>query len=86
MIGIVLEGLDHPWLSFEHFGMPELSAHSTLAPLLCHRLYQRGFFCFTAGHDWSVVRIQPRLNISTETLDRFVLAVAEELAVLEQLA
>lgn len=71
MRGIRLEDGDHPWLSFEHFGYPDLADHSVIAPLLCHRIYRHGFYAFACGHDWSVVRAQPRYDIPLERLDRF---------------
>jgi acetylornithine/succinyldiaminopimelate/putrescine aminotransferase len=77
--GIALENADHPWLSFEHFGMEDLANHATVGLLLCHRLYKRGFFCFVCGHDWSVLRLQPRFNIEPEKLAEFTRAVREEL-------
>ena len=77
--GIVVRNSDHPWLSFEHFGMPELAAQPSTGLLLCHRLYKRGYFCFVCGHDWSVLRIQPRFNIESEQLMTFVRVVREEL-------
>ena len=79
IVGIQLKPSDHPWLSFEHFGMENLADHPTTGVLLCHRLYKRGFFCFVCGHDWSVLRIQPRFNIETEKLSEFVRVVREEL-------
>ncbi len=85
MLGVKLRRLDHPWLSFEHFGLPELSDHPVISPLLCHRLYKRGFFCFTCGHDWSLFRLQPRLNVPEETLTRFVGVCREELDYLWEL-
>jgi len=77
--GIELHPAEHPWLSFEHFGFSDLSDKPTTGLLLCHRLYKRGFFCFVCGHDWGVIRLQPRFNISLETLDGFVDVVHEEL-------
>jgi acetylornithine/succinyldiaminopimelate/putrescine aminotransferase len=77
--GIVLAESDHPWLSFEHFGMGDLSGHPTTGLLLCHRLYKRGFFCFVCGNDWSVLRLQPRFTIEEETLEDFTRIVREEL-------
>ncbi len=85
MRGVALAAIDHPWLSFEHFGIPELAHQSVMAPLLCHRLYRRGFFCFTCGHDWSIFRLQPRFDVPADTLDRFVTAVTEELGYLAEL-
>ncbi len=78
-IGIVLKDFDHPWLSFEHFGMSDLSRHPSTGLLLCHRLYKRGFFCFVCGHDWRVLRIQPRYNIEQDKLSSFIQIVREEL-------
>lgn len=78
-VGIALRRADHPWLSFEHFGMDDLSGHPSVGLLLCHRLYKRGFFCFVCGHDWSVLRLQPRFTIEPERLAEFTSAVREEL-------
>lgn len=77
--GIALKPSDHPWLSFEHFGMEDLSGHPTVGLLLCHRLYKRGYFCFVCGHDWSVIRLQPRFTIEPEKLEAFTAVVREEL-------
>ena len=79
-VGIALEREDHPWLSFEHFGMDDLSGHPTVGLLLCHRLYKRGYFCFVCGHDWSVLRLQPRFSIEPEQLAEFTSIVREELS------
>ncbi len=80
MMGVALRQPDHPWLSFEHFGYPDLGQQSIVAPLTCHRLYRRGFFCFSCGHDWSILRLQPRFDIPAETLETFAVTLAEELA------
>ena len=85
MQGVALNQPDHPWLSFEHFGFQDLDQKSIISPLMCHRLYRRGFFCFTCGHDWSIFRLQPRFDIPEEKLEAFVQAVAEELAYIEGL-
>lgn len=85
IVGIELVDPGHPWLSFEHFGMAELGAHATIGLLLCHRLYRRGFFCFVCGHDWRVLRLQPRFTITPAILKAFVAAVAEEVSYLCQL-
>jgi acetylornithine/succinyldiaminopimelate/putrescine aminotransferase len=77
--GIALADSDHPWLSFEHFGMDELAGHSSVGLLLCHRLYRRGYFCFVCGHDWSVLRVQPRFDIDEAELAAFVSVLREEL-------
>jgi ornithine--oxo-acid transaminase/putrescine aminotransferase len=85
-VGIELRPIDHPWLTFEHFGMPDLGHHPTTGVLLCQRLHKRGFLCFVCGHDWSVVRVQPRFTIEPEQLDAFVTAAREELSMLCELA
>jgi acetylornithine/succinyldiaminopimelate/putrescine aminotransferase len=85
MMGVALNAPDHPWISFEHLGFEGVEGQSVISPLMCHRLYKRGFFCFTCGHDWSIFRLQPRFDIPKETLERFVRAVAEELAYIEGL-
>ncbi len=79
MIGVELHQPDHPWLSFEHFGMPELGHLPTIGPLVCYRLYRRGFFPFVCGHDWRILRLQPRFDIPDEALSRFATACREEL-------
>jgi acetylornithine/succinyldiaminopimelate/putrescine aminotransferase len=85
VVGIALRPTDHPWLSFEHFGMGDLSHQSTVGLLLCHRLYKRGFFCFVCGHDWGVLRLQPRFTIDDDTLATFTRVIREELEYLCQL-
>jgi acetylornithine/succinyldiaminopimelate/putrescine aminotransferase len=85
MLGVALEPPDHPWLSFEHFGFPELADKSAVSPLVCHRIYRRGFFCFTCGHDWTIFRLQPRFDVPKDTLDRFVDVAAEALAWVQEL-
>jgi len=79
VVGIRLRPSDHPWLSFEHFGVEELADHPTIGVLLCHRLYKRGYYCFVCGHDWGVLRLQPRFNIPEAALDTFVTAISEEM-------
>lgn len=86
MLGISLRQPELPWLSFEHFGFKELGDQGIMSPLLCHRLYKRGFFCFSCGHDWSVFRLQPRFEIPEETLAVFVKACAEELSYLAEVS
>ena len=81
-IGIVTNPLSHPWLSFDHFGMNELKGRPSTGLLLCHRLYKRGYFTFVCGHDWSVLRIQPRFTITESELNDFSHAVKEELSFL----
>jgi len=85
MQGVALESPDHPWLSFEHFGFEDLGQKSIISPLVCNRLYRRGYFCFTCGHDWTIFRLQPRFDIPEDKLDDFVDAVAEALDYIEGL-
>lgn len=86
LVGVALHRSDHPWLSFEHFGVDALSDQPTTGVLLCHRLYKRGFYCFACGHDWRILRVLPRFNIPEATLDTFVTAIDEELEYLCNLA
>ncbi len=79
IVGIQLARTQHPWLSFEHFGLGALGDRPSIGPLFCKRLYARGFFCFVCGHDWSVIRILPRFDIEPAILDAFVRAAREEL-------
>jgi acetylornithine/succinyldiaminopimelate/putrescine aminotransferase len=85
-VGIALRPSDHPWLSFEHFGMEALGHHPTVGLLLCHRLYARGYFGFVCGHDWRVLRVQPRFNVPKEQLETFIIALREELTKLCEVA
>lgn len=85
MLGVALKAPDHPWISFEHFGIPDLGRRSTIGALLCHRLYRRGFFCFVCGHDWSILRLQPRYEIGEDRLAEFVRACREEVEALCEL-
>lgn len=86
MLGVQLRQPTHPWLSFEHFGWPELAHQPTIGPLLCHRLYRRGFFAFVCGHDWSILRLQPRFDIEEARLTEFASACQQELAELAALS
>src|SRR5205823_12909793 len=82
IVGIQLEPTRHPWLSFEHFGMSEMADRESIGPLLCHRLYKRGYFCFVCGHDWTVLRILPRFDIEPAALAAATKAIREELSFL----
>ena len=85
MLGVKLKNPGNPWLSFKHFGFPDLQERPAIGPLLATRLYKRGYFCFVCGHDWSILRIQPRLNIEPEKLKAFARACREELDYLNAL-
>ncbi len=86
LLGIALTESDHPWLTFEHFELPGLEGKAAIASLLAHRLYRRGFFCYPCGHDWSVMRLQPRYDIPEERLAELVRAIHEELEKLCRIA
>jgi acetylornithine/succinyldiaminopimelate/putrescine aminotransferase len=79
LVGIALKPSDHPWLSFEHFGVEALADQATTGVLLCHRLYKRGFYCFCCGHDWRTLRVLPRFTIPEPVLATFVSSIDEEL-------
>jgi len=85
LVGIELHPSDHPWLSFEALGLPELSGQPSVGMLLCHRLFRRGYLTHVAGHQWRVVRLQPSLLIENESLQRFVLACKQEVQELADL-
>jgi acetylornithine/succinyldiaminopimelate/putrescine aminotransferase len=86
IVGVALHKSDHPWLSFEHFGIPDLADQPTTGVLMCHRLYKRGFYCFACGHNWRIMRILPRFNVPEPVLDSFVTAIDEEMEFLCNLA
>ena len=86
MVGIEFHPSEHPWLSFEHFGMDEFAGRPSVGLLLCMRMYKRGYICFVCGHDWSTMRIQPRFFIEPERLADFSRAIREELDYLEALS
>lgn len=83
--GIALTQPDHPWLSMAHFGFDALTDQAVIGPLLCHRLYRHGFICYACGHDWSVLRLQPRIDIDLAVLDRVADACRTELDYLAEL-
>ncbi len=84
--GVELEPIQHPWLSFEHFGMADLAHRPAVGALLCHRLYRRGYVAFVCGLDWGVLRLLPRYDIPDEALADLVKAVREELVFLSELS
>lgn len=80
LLGVELASTqDYPWLSFEYLRMEELRDQPAAGLILCHRLYRSGFFCNVCGHDWSVLRVQPPLNVTRERLEAFVEAIADAL-------
>lgn len=85
MCGVKLKDFSNKWLSFETFGFAGLEGRPAIGPILASRLYKRGYYAFVCGHDWSILRLQPRLNIEPEKLDHFATALRQELAFLEEL-
>lgn len=84
--GIELVELDHPYLSFEYLGLDDFGDRPAASLVLAHRLYRRGYITAVCGHDWRTLRLQPRLDVSTASIDRFVAVLREELAWLAELA
>jgi acetylornithine/succinyldiaminopimelate/putrescine aminotransferase len=85
MCGVSLVQPDHPWVSFEQFGLDHLGGRATIGPMLAYRLYRRGWFTFVCGHDWSILRLQPRLTIEADDLARFATHCREELDALGEI-
>jgi acetylornithine/succinyldiaminopimelate/putrescine aminotransferase len=79
LVGIELRPSEHPWLTFEYLGIPNLGSKSAVGLLLCHQLYKAGFITNVCGHDWNVVRVQPSLTISEERLKAFTEAAKQAL-------
>jgi len=79
LVGIALRPIDHPWLSFEHFGIDALRDQPTVGVITCHRLYKRGYYCFCCGHDWRILRVLPRFDIEGDALAAFTAALDQEL-------
>lgn len=86
LVGIGLHATDHPWLSFEHFGVDGLADQPSVGVIVCHRLYKRGFYAFACGHDWRILRILPRFNIPEDVLARFVDVIDAEVGYVSGLA
>ena len=74
MLGVALRALDHPWLSFEHFGLrrarragPAAERRAAgLSPAIPARLFRLHLRSRLA-----VLRLQPRFEIAPESLLRF---------------
>ena len=60
-------------------GQEERADLPTIGPLLCYRMYRRGFYPFVCGHDWRILRLQPRFDIPDASLAAFATACREEL-------
>lgn len=81
--GIALREPEHPWLRWEHLGLPELSGRPVSGPLLTERLFRRGILAQVCGHDWSVLRVEPPLVVDDAACDRFIESVADGIRWLE---
>lgn len=80
LIGVALHAADHPWLGFEAMGVPELADRPSIGFVTAWKLGRAGFYAAPCGHDWTVVRAMPPLNVDDGTIDAFVAAFAEALA------
>ena len=85
MIGIEFKDVKNPWLSFKNFGLEEFSDRPSIGPLMCMRLYRRGYLCYLCAHNWRILRLQPRLDIGEEKLRDFARCCREEMDFLEGL-
>ena len=81
--GIRLRDPEHPWLTWQSLGAPELEGAPISAPLVVERLCRRGILAQVCGFDWSVLRIEPPLVVDAETGRRFVREVMEAIGWLE---
>lgn len=77
LIGGVRFRADHPWLSWEAFGVPELAGQPASGAAVVDRLYRAHVLAQPCGHDWAVVRIEPPLVVDAETTSRFVTALGD---------
>ncbi len=75
--GITVADPDHPSLSWEALGLPELTGYPTGGPLLVERLARRRILAHVCAHDWAVVRIEPPLVVEPDACERFVDGVLE---------
>lgn len=82
--GVALREPENPWLSWEAFDLGELSGEPLSGPLLVDRLGRRGILGQVCGHDWSVLRVAPPLNVDAASCKRFVKAVASGIEFLEE--
>ncbi len=82
--GIQLKNAAHPWATWSGLGLPELEPRPSVGALLVQRLTKHGILAHLCGHDWSVVRLEPPLTISSEACQAFAQALDESLTWLEQ--
>jgi putrescine aminotransferase len=84
--GVEVAPVDHPWLDWKNLGVPELDGRPVGAALLALRLFKRRIFATVCGHHWGVLRVEPPLTVDDAACARFVDAVAEAVAWLEEAA
>lgn len=77
--GVTLREPDHPWMSWESFGVAEFADRPVAAAVLVHRLHRRRILVQICGHDWSTLRIEPPLVVDAAGCAAFVAALREEL-------
>ena len=77
---------DHPWLGWQALGLQELEGRASVGALVVERLARRHVFAQICGHDWASLRVQPPLIVDDATCDRFVAALVEAVAWLEDAA
>lgn len=81
--GIQLRTATHPWATWGGMGMPELEPRPSVGAVLLQRLTKHNILAHVCGHDWSVVRVEPPLNIGEPACDDFAQALDESLTWLE---
>ena len=75
--GIRFRPVDHPALSWENLGLPELAGFPVAGALMVERLARRGILAQVCAHDWSVLRIEPPLTVGAVECGRFVEALSD---------
>ena len=81
--GIVLRAARHPWVAWENLGLPELAGQPAAGALVIERLARQSILAQVCAHDWSVVRVQPALTVDEAACARFVAAVTDAIAWLD---
>lgn len=84
LLGGVELRADHPWMTWDALGMPDLAGFPTSGPLILERLARRRILAQVCAHDWSVVRVEPPLVVDDETIDAFVDALADAVTWLDE--
>jgi acetylornithine/succinyldiaminopimelate/putrescine aminotransferase len=82
--GVAFREISHPALGWEEMGLPEFSGKPVAGPLVVERLARSGILAQVCGHDWSVVRVQPPLNVDSDSCRAFVHAMSTAVSWLEK--